>query len=408
MRASLFVAIACLTLGACDRVSEPSFTLAAATTPADSGASLPNLYTATDGRVVMSWVERVDSSTSALRMAIRAVDGRWGAVREVERRKDFFLNWADFPSVVLLNDGRLVAHWPQRNGAGRYAYEVRMSESTDGGATWAPSRTPHKAGVEAEHGFVSILPSADGASVFFLDGGNNISPAAHSHGGEGHAIPMTLAMNAWNSTMSAATKTVVDNRVCDCCQTSAAMTSKGPVVVFRDRSEQEIRDIAISRFVDGAWTASTPVHADNWEVNFCPVNGPMVQAYGDTVVVAWFTAARDTAKVQVAFSYDAGATFAAPVRVDDGTPAGRVGLQLFDGAAYVSWLERGEGDAAAVKLRRVNRDGTRDSSLVISQSSGARSSGFPRMTRLNDGVLLAWTEPGRPSVVKSATYRRGE
>lgn len=408
MRASLLAALACLTIAGCEKVVVPTYTLAMTTAPVDSGASLPNLFTAADGRVVMSWVEKVDSTTSALRIAIRAVDGSWSAPRDVARRSDFWLNWADFPSVAMLADGRLVAHWPQRNGAGRYAYEVRMTESKDEGVTWSESRTPHPAGVEAEHGFVSILPTADGASVFFLDGGNNVNPNAHSHGGEGHAIPMTIAMNTWTAGMTAATKTVVDNRVCDCCQTSAAMTSKGPVVVFRDRSDKEIRDIAISRFVDGAWTASTPVHADNWEVNFCPVNGPMVQAYGDTVVVAWFTAARDTAKVQVAFSYDAGATFGAPVRVDDGTPAGRVGLQLFEGSAYVSWLERGAGDSAAVKLRRVNRDGTRDSSVVVSQSSGARSSGFPRMTRLRDGVFLAWTEPGRPSVVKAATYRRSE
>ncbi len=409
MRASLLVALACLTVTACEKVSVPTYTLAAATTPADSGSSLPNLFTAADGRVVMSWVEKVDSTTSALRIAIRATDGTWSAPRDVARRTDFWLNWADFPSVVMLTDGRLVAHWPQRNGAGRYAYEVRMSESTDEGATWSESRTPHKAGVEAEHGFVTILPTADGAAVFFLDGGNNIpATAGHARGDEEHAIPMTISMNTWSPTMSVATKSVVDNRVCDCCQTSAAMTSKGPVVIFRDRSDKEIRDIAISRFVDGAWTASTPVHADNWEVNFCPVNGPMVQAYGDTVVVAWFTGARDTAKVQVAFSYDAGATFGTPVRVDEGTPAGRVGLQLFDGAAYVSWLERGVGDSAAVKLRRVNRDGTSDSSIVVSQSSGARSSGFPRMTRLRDGVFLAWTEPGRPSVVKAATYRRSE
>lgn len=407
MRASFVVALACLTIAACEKVAVPAFTLAAASTPADSGASLPNLYTAADGRVVMSWVEKVDSATNALRIAIRATDGTWSAPRDVARRSDFWLNWADFPSVVMLADGRLVAHWPQRNGAGRYAYEVRMSESRDEGATWSEPRTPHKSGVEAEHGFVSILPTADGAAVFFLDGGNNISPTTHSHGGAAHATPMTIAMNSWSSTMSPSTKTVLDNRVCDCCQTSAAMTSKGPVVVFRDRSADEIRDIAISRYVNGAWTPSTPVHADNWKVDFCPVNGPMVQAYGDTVVVAWYTAAPDTS-VNVAFSYDAGATFGAPVRVDDGAPAGRVGLQLFDGAAYVSWLERGEGAIANVKLRRVNRDGTSDSSLVISQSSGARSSGFPRMTRLRDGIFLAWTEPGQPSIVKVATYRRSE
>jgi hypothetical protein len=376
--------------------------------PAGPGAAEPNLHTAPDGRVVLSWLEPVAGEGHALRLSVRGTDGAWSEPREVLRRNDLFVNWADFPSVTALADGRLVAHWLQRNGTARYAYEVRMSESRDGGASWSAPVTPHAAGVQAEHGFVSVLPTADGAQVYFLDGGNNLG--AHAHAGDGHGTPMSLAMNTWSAAMRPQTKTVIDTRVCDCCQTSAAMTASGPVIVYRDRSDgtPEIRDIAISRLVDGKWTAGARVHADNWEVNYCPVNGPMVQAYGDTVAVAWFTGARDTAKVQVAFSYDAGASFGAPVRVDDGTPAGRVALQLFDGAAYVSWLERGTGDSASVRLRRVTRDGTLGASVVVSESSGARSAGFPRMTRIADGLLLAWTEPGSPSVIKSATYRRSE
>lgn len=358
---------------------------------------------------MLSWLEPIAGAGHALRLSVRGTDGAWSEPREVLRRNDLFVNWADFPSVTALADGRLVAHWLQRNGTARYAYEVRMAESRDGGASWTASLTPHPAGVQAEHGFASVLSTADGAQVYFLDGGHNLG-GGHAHGGDGHGTPMSLATNTWSAAMRPQTKTVIDTRVCDCCQTSAAMTASGPIIVYRDRSEgtPEIRDIAISRLVDGTWTAGARVHADNWEVNYCPVNGPMVQAYGDTVVVAWFTGARDTAKVQVAFSYDAGASFGAPVRVDDGTPAGRVGLQLFDGAAYVSWLERGSGDSASVRLRRVARDGTLGASVVVSESSGARSSGFPRMTRIADGLLLAWTEPGSPSAIKSATYRRSE
>jgi hypothetical protein len=85
-----------------------------------------------------------------------------------------------------------------------------------------------------------------------------------------------------------------------------------------------------------------------------------------------------------------------------------VGVQLLDGAAYVSWLERGNGDSAFVQLRRVGRDGSRDAAIVVSPSSGARSSGFPRIARINDGLLLAWTIPGQPNAIRGATYRRVE
>ena len=35
----------------------------------------------------------------------------------------------------------------------------------------------------------------------------------------------------------------IDARVCDCCQTDAAMTSEGAVLIYRDRSDDEIRDL---------------------------------------------------------------------------------------------------------------------------------------------------------------------
>ena len=159
------------------------------------------------------------------------------------------------------------------------------------------------------------------------------------------------------------------------------------------------------RRVNGAWTAPATVHADNWELNACPVNGPAIVASGDEVAVAWFTGARDTAKVQVVLSHDGGATFGPPVRIDEGSPAGRVALQWLNGDAYVSWLERGTGDSAYVKVRPVTREGVAGEALTVTASSGARSSGFPRMTRLNDGLMFAYTLPGAPSVVKTTTLR---
>ena len=403
-----------LVLSACaSRDAATPLTIADAISPAGPGAAEPNLYTAPDGRVVMSWFEPADSGAHALRLAVLGADGTWSAPVDVVRRGDLFVNWADFPSVVVLSDGRFVAHWLQRNGSGKYAYEVRMAESSDQGATWSASVTPHRAGVPAEHGFATILPdSAGGAMVFFLDGGANVLAnaaakvtAGSEEAGHEHAAPMSVSTNAWGSAMTESTKIVLDDRVCDCCQTAAAMTARGPVVIFRDRSATEIRDISIVRRVNGAWTQSVPVHSDNWELNACPVNGPAIVASGDEVAVAWFTGARDTAKVQIAFSHDGGASFGAPVRIDDGNPAGRVGLQWVNGDAYVSWLERGTADSAFVKVRPVSRAGVAGEAVVVTASSGARSSGFPRMTRLSDGLLFAYTLPGRESVVKLTTLR---
>ena len=136
------------------------------------------------------------------------------------------------------------------------------------------------------------------------------------------------------------------------------------------------------------------------------MNGPSVVANGDEVAVAWFTGARDTAKVNVAFSHDAGATFGPPVRVDEGNPVGRVDVE-FDGAgrALVTWLERVGNEGAEVRVRPVSPDGVSSPFAVVASSSAARTSGFPRMVRSGDEVLFAWTQPGDTARVRLAVAR---
>src|SRR5690606_16451429 len=201
---------------------------------------------------------------------------------------------------------------------------------------------------------------------------------------------------------SASSDTLLDARACDCCQTDVGLTTSGPVVVYRDRSEREVRDIAVVRRVGGTWTEPQRIHADDWVIDACPVNGPQVAARGDTVVVAWFTAARDTPRVNIAFSTDAGASFGAPVRVDGGDPIGRVDVALLDaGRALVVWLER-SGSGAEVVARLVRIDGASGDASPIAETLAQRPSGFPRLAPYAGGVLLAWTQPGDPSHVRAA------
>ncbi|HEU0076539.1 MAG TPA: sialidase family protein, partial [Longimicrobiaceae bacterium] len=304
--------------------------------PAAPGSAEPNLAAGDDGRVYLSWVEPAPDSAHALRFAVLE-GGRWSAPRTVASGRDWFVNWADFPSLAVLPGGRLAAHWLQRSGPGRYAYDVRIARSTDGGATWSPGVVPHRDGVPAEHGFVSLWPAeGDSLGAVWLDG----RKYAAAEGGEGeHGGETMLVHTALAADGGVGAERPLDARICDCCQTGQATTSAGPLVVYRDRSADEIRDVYVVRRVGGRWTEPRPVHADGWKIPACPVNGPQVAARGEQVAVAWFTGARDTARVLVAFSRDAGATFGAPVRVDDGDPAGRVDVELLEGGgALVSWI----------------------------------------------------------------------
>ena len=394
-------------VGACasgDKAASQRVTVTSLPSPAGPNSAEPFLSATAKETLVLSWLQReADSVTVTLRLATLDSAGTWGQPSEVIQAKDLFVNWAEFPSVVPLASGKLLAHWLQRNSTGRYSYDIRISESADGGRTWRPSTTAHAPGIPAEHGFVTLLPRADStADILFLNG----SPApADAPGIRGP--PMRLAMSKWTAAGAVAgPEKMLDMRACDCCQTAAAVTSRGPVILYRDRSENETRDIYVRRFVSGAWTDTKPLHPDGWIIDACPVNGPAISASGDQVAAVWFTGARDTAKVQLLFSRDAGETFGQPVRIDGGMPSGRVDVELLDGGdALVTWIERMGKDSAEVRARIVRPDGTAEPALTVSPLSGGRASGFPRMVRRRDGIVLAWTVPGATSEVRLAALK---
>jgi hypothetical protein len=177
--------------------------------------------------------------------------------------------------------------------------------------------------------------------------------------------------------------------VCECCSTSAAETSEGVIVAFRNRSAAEVRDIYVSRFADGRWSAPAIVHADDWMINACPINGPSVSARGRDVVVAWFMAKNDQGRAFLAFSHDAGRTFGAPVRVDDTGSLGRLGVQLLDdGSAAVIWIER-TNQRSQLRTRIISPAGVRSAPVIVADTEGTR---YPRLARLRDELLFSWTD----------------
>lgn len=374
----------------------------ASESPTDGDSREPELNATHDGRVIISWVERIGLNRYALRTSTRNQNG-WAEARTVAEGENWFVNWADFPSVIALSDGSLAAHWLVKSGSGTYAYDVNISRSNDGGKTWGKPIVPHLDKTLSEHGFVSLIPLPDGrVGAVWLDGRNmkDMKEEAGEH------MPATESMTLRYAAIDAGGKlsdeAQLDDRVCECCQTSAALTSEGVMAVYRDRSQTEVRDIYSVTQGNGAWGSPRPVHADNWQINACPVNGPSIAADGRRVAVAWFTEAGDQPRVKVAFSSDAGSTFGAPIQVDDGDAKGRIdALLLPDGSSLVCWMS-GTAEGGAIKVRRIRPDGALGPVSVIAETDISRSSGFPRMARLGDEVHFAWTEFGKPSHVRTA------
>ncbi len=330
-----------------------------------------------------------------LRVAHRPLRGTWSAPSTAVRDSLLFANWADFPSLAVDARGRLVAHFLRRSSAGKYSYGAWITTSADSGHSWSAPQRLHSDSSATEHGFAALVPQGDGSTfAAWLDG--------HATGGE-HG-EMSLGFGIIDSTLRVQRDTMLDARTCDCCQVAGARTSGGALFAYRDRTTDEVRDIAVVRLEDGKWSAPSIVHADGWVTKACPVNGPALSARDREVAIAWFTNARDSAKVQLAFSADRGATWGAPVRIDDGQPIGRVDVEyLPDGGAVVTWVERTGKGTADIRAKRVAANGALSAATIVVQTTDARPTGFPRITVASGrGVYVTWRELSVPSRIRMA------
>ncbi|HEX5044375.1 MAG TPA: sialidase family protein [Candidatus Polarisedimenticolaceae bacterium] len=373
-----------LTLAAC-AAPPPTLQVREIPSPAGSGSAEPELTAGAGGQTILSWIEPRGEGAHTLRYAVWQDDGWSNPFTLPFTSASLLVNWADFPSVTALDHQALLAHWPTTLPDAPGASAVLLSRSIHDGEGWSDAATPHDAS-PTEHGFVSTVPLPDGrAAVVWLDGRET-----GGHEGEGR---MTLRSAVLGTDGRVLREDLVDDRVCDCCQTSAvALQGGGLLVVYRDRSQDEIRDISVATFDGTRWSGPRPVHLDGWEIPGCPVNGPSIAALGDKVAVAWFTGAGGKGHVRVARSHDGGRSFDGPTEVDLGDPLGRVDVVLLDdGTPLVSWVEVQDG-AARILVRRAPGDDVPGPPLTVATTSKDRPSGFPRMVRTGTDALLAWSD----------------
>lgn len=370
--------------------------------PAMPGSAQPDLVAAPDGRILLSWLNVQPGRRPALQMAERFGDGHWEGPRTVAVGNAMFVNWADTPHLMVTDDRALWAHWLQKSAEAPYAYDVMLVRSMDHGMNWSAPVRVHDDGTATEHGFVSFWPQGeDRLGVAWLDGRHTAGEAQADAGG-GHAAhgegegggPMALRAAVFDGNLRATQAVEVDARTCDCCQTDAAATADGALLVYRDRSDDEIRDIFATRFDGKAWSKPVAVHADGWKMPACPVNGPSVAARGNRAVVAWYTAAGDAPTVNLARSDDGGAHFAAPVAVDRGAAVqGRVAVAMDAGQVWLLWL-REEAGRQSLWLARYAPDLSKPlqrTKLADLQGTG-RATGFPRIALGADAAYVVWSD----------------
>ena len=345
----------------------------------------PRFATGPGDALVMSWMRR-DEAGATLHFAPFS-DGGVGPATEVVSDPKMFVNWADMPSVMPVDGSHWIAQWLTYSANLTYSYDVVVAQSFDGGMTWGAPVSAHTDGTPTEHGFVSMHRESDGVGLLWLDG--------RQTGGETTEDPLDTAMTLRAVTLTKdgdrLRRQMVDDAVCDCCQTDVAVSARGPIAVNRNRTGEEVRDIYVSRHSNGRWSPGEPLHMDNWVIPGCPVNGPSISADGDFVAVAWFAAPDGLPLVRVLISTDGGRTFGKPVAIAAEKLSGYVGTALIDDRTLaVSWLARGEDGLNMVRVRLVDTDGKTGPVVDVGDTQQVRV--LPQIGHVGDRLVLAWTD----------------
>lgn len=351
--------------------------------PSGNNSAQPFLFSSKD-RLLMSWTEKLNDSLSSLKYA-EFRDKEWSTPKKITEGEDWFVNWADFSSIAEIN-GDIITHYLPKSSENTFAYDVFIKQFDIRENRWREAFKLHSDSTKTEHGFVTTIPyNKNSFFITWLDGRN--TSGGHDHSGSG-----AMTVRAAEITIDGIVKHEVelDAKTCDCCQTSAAISQNGPIVVYRDRSDNEIRDIYISRFVDGDWTLPKAIFNDNWEIKGCPVNGPKVSTFKNKMAIAWFTSPDNTPQVKVAFSNNNGKVFEQPLVIDDVNPIGRVDLEFIDeDNVLVSWITLVE-TGAQLRVAKININRGKWSEHVVAPIDMSRSSGFPKIKIYDDEVFIAY------------------
>ncbi|HYV61615.1 MAG TPA: hypothetical protein VE958_03020 [Bryobacteraceae bacterium] len=344
--------------------------------PAVAGSLQPNWAVAADGSALLSWVEPAKGGGYMLRYAVRR-GAAWSDARTIVTGRPFWRHPAEVPGLVSLNDGTLLAHWVEKGKESSDEENIYVSSSRDG-MKWTAPLMAHKDHSPVQHGLVSMVASGpQEASLFWLQAL------------KGEDAPVSLMRTIVGADGKEIKEEELDKDTCSCCPTSTVKTAKGLLVAYRDHTPKDIRDIAVLRLENGKWSDSKIINPDKWEINACPVNAASAAAKDNRVAISWYTEANDSARVQLVFSSDAGATFTKPTKISTGDALGYASTALRDdGGAFVSWIEEGANSASAL-VRSVSPAGV--AGPVVKIAEGARTSlGYPKLVRSGADTWIAW------------------
>ncbi len=160
--------------------------------------------------------------------------------------------------------------------------QIMYCSSKDQGATWT---APQPVDIEPIKGIVRgffdavVLPNDEIAVAYLKD-----VKGSTKH--EERDLRLAVTKNGVFQP-----EKLIDAVVCDCCNISLLVDSKGTLNIYYRDNNDDIRDIALMTSTDNAATFSKSqiLHNDNWVIKGCPHTGAISSVFGKTNLISWFS-----------------------------------------------------------------------------------------------------------------------
>ncbi len=355
--------------------------------PAEANSEEPTFFKTAEGNVGLTWLVKAKDVITFEYAVYR--NEAWSTPKVLVSGKEVLTNWADFPGIQT-NGKYWIAWFLQINNPDTFAYDIMVMQSSDKGSTWTVPKRIHSDSTLTEHGFVSAVPATNGFQLMWLDGRLATEDS-----------PIFTVRSAHVDFKGAITnRTILDDNTCTCCQTSMLNTGDDNFIAFyRDRTEEEIRDIAAVNFTNSDLPAKPQIiYNDEWHIPGCPVNGPRAVMNGEEIGVAWFTmGTKGVATVNFSTSTDKGKSYSVPILIDS-INLGRVDVLANKGSYYVSFMDKIE-EEAEIKIVEI-KSGKVVNTHAVGVLSVSRKTGFPRMALAKNGkgIYVAYVDVDKKQV----------
>lgn len=296
--------------------------------------------------------------------------------------EDISANAENRPKIAVARDGTVLLSWSQSLPK-RFTGNIRFARSTDGGRSFSTPITLNDDGRIGSHSFDSLAIAGEGrVAVAWLDGRDR--DAVLETGGTFAGSSVYFAQSADNGAHFSANRKLTEH-TCECCRTSLAWTTEGPVALWRNLYGTNTRDFALANLDTGKVRRATD---DEWQIDACPHHGGGLAVDGRGALhLVWFTQGKT--RQGLFYKRIAGGRESPPMAL--GNPAAQAGHATVAAAGsmvLVTWREF-DGRAYVARVMHSADGGVSWSApLRLAESGGAADYPLP----LTDGkqALVVW------------------